>query len=173
MMLSPWLIGKGVVSKDAEERAKFYLSHINHNAFGAYTSESPGYRYIKKEVGDFISQRDGIPRSEVIDDNIYLTNGASEGVSLMLKTLIRNPKDGIMIPIPQYPLYTAEIAMNNAGQLWYYMNEDEGWSLDMNDLKDSVVRNHDRGVDPRAIVVINPGNPTGNVLTKGNIKEII
>jgi alanine transaminase len=81
-------------------------------------------------------------------------------------------KAGIMIPIPQYPLYSASIEEFNLGQVGYYLDEDNGWALSIDELERSFAEAKDH-FDMKALVVINPGNPTGQVLTKQNIEEII
>lgn len=79
---------------------------------------------------------------------------------------------GIMIPVPQYPLYSATITEFNACPVPYYLNEENNWSLDVSELKHAI--NEARGkCVPRAICVINPGNPTGQVLSRENIEEVI
>lgn len=83
-----------------------------------------------------------------------------------------NKKTGIMIPIPQYPLYSASIEEFNLGQVGYYLDEDKNWGLDYAELNRSYEANKNK-FNIKAIVVINPGNPTGQVLTKGNIESII
>lgn len=77
---------------------------------GSY-SESRGIEIVRKHVAEFISQRDGVPCSY---KNIYLVNGASEGIKTMLYVVMGDEcgdsKTGVMIPTPQYPLYTAALA---------------------------------------------------------------
>ena len=77
---------------------------------GSY-SESRGIEIVRKHVAEFISQRDGVPCSY---KNIYLVNGASEGIKTMLYVVMgdecSDKKTGVMIPTPQYPLYTAALA---------------------------------------------------------------
>lgn len=87
--------------------------------------------------------------------------------------LIRGQNDGIMIPIPQYPLYSALIQLNGGTQINYYLDETQNWSLDTSDVKKKITDAKKAGIDIRCIVVINPGNPTGQVLSKSNIEEII
>lgn len=67
---------------------------------------------------------------------------------------------GVMISIPQYPLYSAAIAELGAVQINYYLNENNCWSLDINELQRALdeARQH---CNPRALCIINPGNPTG------------
>ncbi len=102
-----------------------------------------------------------------------MTNGASEGVRTAFTMLIRNSNDGVMIPIPQYPLYSALITLNGGRQIPYYLDETQNWALDVSDVKSKISQAQREGVNIRCIVVINPGNPTGQVLSKENIQEII
>lgn len=78
-----------------------------------------------------------------------------------------------MIPIPQYPLYSALITLNGGYQIPYYLDESQNWSLDVADVKQKIDKAQREGINIRCIVVINPGNPTGQVLSRTNIQEII
>lgn len=80
---------------------------------------------------------------------------------------------GVMVPIPQYPLYSATIAEFNMGQIGYYLNEETGWGLDISELNRAISDARSNNIQPRAIVVINPGNPTGQVLSRENIEQVI
>lgn len=81
---------------------------------GSY-SESRGIKIVREHVAEFISERDGFPCSY---KSVYLLNGASEGIKTMLFIVMDNTdtsnKTGILIPRPQYPLYSAAIAQLNA-----------------------------------------------------------
>ena len=55
----------------------------------------------------------------------------------------------------------------------YFLDEDNNWSLDLNEIQRTLDQGIAEGVEPRAIVVINPGNPTGNVLSKKNLEDVI
>lgn len=78
-----------------------------------------------------------------------------------------------MIPVPQYPLYTATLALLNATPVPYYLNEQDSWSTDIPQLREELVRAKSRGIDVRCIVVINPGNPTGSSLREEDIRAVI
>ena len=81
-------------------------------------------------------------------------------------------RPGVMIPIPQYPLYSASLAEYNMHQIGYFLNEDKNWSLDISEIE----RAYEAAANectPRAIVIINPGNPTGNVLSRANIEAVV
>lgn len=116
------------------------------------------------------AERDGYPADP---ESIYMTTGASGGVSNMLKVVIANPKCGVLIPIPQYPLYTAELALNAAKAVPYYLIEEDGWGVNVQQMRDAVHKARDEGTDVRAIVIINPGNPTGQCLSVENMQDIV
>jgi alanine transaminase len=78
----------------------------------------------------------------------------------------------VLIPIPQYPLYSATLAEFGLDQIGYYLNEDNKWSLEVNELERAMNESKDKCM-PRVLVVINPGNPTGQVLTRTNIEKVI
>ncbi len=65
-----------------------------------------------------------------------------------------------MIPVPQYPLYSATLSEYGAYQIDYYLDEDNNWALDIDELERALNESKDHCV-PRGIVIINPGNPTG------------
>lgn len=156
-------------SKDAVERANFYLESLPHRATGGY-SDSGGYRTVIAEVKDYINKRDDI---NVDMDDIYLLNGASEGIATMLRLLIKDDNDAIMIPIPQYPIYSALITKFGGKQVPYYLNENRGWGLDLNDLEKSYQDARENGINMRGIVIINPGNPTGQILSQENLQSVL
>ena len=81
-------------------------------------------------------------------------------------------KPGVMIPIPQYPLYSASLAEYDMDQVGYYLDEAKGWSLDVAELERAYNAAKDKS-DIKAIVVINPGNPTGQVQNRDNIEAVI
>ncbi|MBA4311123.1 MAG: aminotransferase class I/II [Chlorobiaceae bacterium] len=148
--------------------AKEFLKKHPHGT-GAYT-QSAGIPFIKQAVADFIKKRDGIPTNK---DYIILTDGASKGVQAALMALLKTPNDGFMIPIPQYPLYSATISLYGGTQIGYYIDETGHWQLNKNILEKSIAKAKAEGINPVAIAVINPGNPTGAILSLENIKMII
>lgn len=153
---------------DVKQRAKDILSDVG--SVGAY-SHSKGATSIREHVKEFIEQRDGGHSSD--SELIYLTSGASGGVSLLMQVLIANPQCGIMIPIPQYPLYSATLSLYNAKSVPYHLNSKDDWSTNVEEMSQNVDQARQNGIDVRAIVIINPGNPTGSCLTLENIQAII
>lgn len=153
---------------DVIEAAQHILKGSKHG-LGAY-SESKGVKTVRDAVAQFIRERDGI---EANPDHIYLTDGASKGVQTALRLLVATEHDGIMIPIPQYPLYSATITLYDAHQVGYFLDEAKDWKLNRTLLEESFQKAKDMGIRVRAICVINPGNPTGAVLDFENIRMII
>lgn len=168
--LNPELMNSSNISKDAKERAKKFLDFVHYPyAIGAY-SASQGLLPVREGVKKYIEERDKYP-SDV--NKIFLTDGASDGVRTILNILIRGPQDGVLIPIPQYPLYSALITLMNGTPVPYYLDESKGWALDMKDLEENYNKAKKEGKAARAIVVINPGNPTGQVMTSENLQDIV
>jgi alanine transaminase len=173
LVTHPPLLNSEEFPADAKSRAKDILDGCRGASVGSY-SDSVGIEIIRTHVAQYIERRDGGIKAN--HNNIILSAGASESIRAVLKLFVGNTsgKDqpGIMIPIPQYPLYSASLAEYNIAQIGYYLNEDTAWSLDLPELERSV--NEARKTScPRAIVIINPGNPTGSVLSEQNIKDVI
>lgn len=156
-----------IFPQDTQERAKLLLEDIG--SVGAY-SHSKGAAVVRKHVAEFIEHRDGYPSDPEL---IYLTTGASGGVQLLLQVIIAGPESGVMIPIPQYPLYSAALALYNAQPVKYDLNPFDDWSLDVGAMSKSIDQARSNGVDVRACAVINPGNPTGQCLSYQNIQDLI
>ncbi len=154
--------------EDAVSAARAFIAGSKHG-IGAY-SESKGVRFVREAVADFIRARDGI---QADPEAIYLTDGASKGVQTALRMLIAGPQDGIMVPIPQYPLYSATITLYGGRMAGYYLDEANGWKLSRVELEKAYEKAGSEGTRIKAICVINPGNPTGSVLDHDNIAMVL
>lgn len=142
---------------------------------GAYT-HSKGFAFVRRAVADFINRRDGFTAgaAQAADpERIFLTNGASQAASFVIDLLISGGDDGVMIPIPQYPLYSAAIRKAGGAQINYYPYEERGWIFDRQLLEAAYHNARSQGINPKAIVVINPANPTGAILTEDCMREIV
>ncbi|MBT3337436.1 MAG: aminotransferase class I/II-fold pyridoxal phosphate-dependent enzyme [Anaerolineae bacterium] len=142
---------------------------------GAYT-ESKGFRFVREAIANFINKRDGFNTTNGLEanpDHIFLTDGASDGAKRVLNLLIAKKTDGVMIPIPQYPLYSASIKAFGGNQVNYYPDEDRDWALDRAALESAYNTATEQGTDVKVIVVINPGNPTGAILDSASIHEVV
>ncbi len=153
---------------DIVKRVKDILARHPHGT-GAYT-QSAGIPFVRKAVADFIAKRDGI---KVDPTRVIMTDGASKGVQAVLTALIKNENDGFMIPIPQYPLYSASLTLLGGKAIGYYLDESNHWQLDETVLTESLTSARKDKINAVGLVVINPGNPTGAVLSRENIKMII
>ena len=161
-------VPEGTFPKDVEDVARLVLRESEHG-LGAYT-DSKGMRFVREAVADFIRLRDGVPADP---EAIYLTDGASKGVQAVLRILIADARDGILIPIPQYPLYSASVMLLGGAQQGYLLDETSGWKLSLDALARAREQARADGVRVRAIVVINPGNPTGGVLDEDDIETVL
>ena len=152
------IVPEGTFPADVVERAK-KLIEANPGGSGAY-SASKGIPLVCQDVADFISRRDGYACSP---DSIFLTNGASPSVQNALLIATSSPQDGFLTPIPQYPLYSAAITMNNAKLIGYHLDEENKWGIDFEELEQKYAEAVEQGIHPKGLIVINPGNPTGMV----------
>ncbi|XP_051024657.1 alanine aminotransferase 2 isoform X1 [Acomys russatus] len=167
----PNLLNSPSFPEDAKKRARRILQACGGNSLGSY-SASQGVNCIREDVAAFITRRDGVPADP---DNIYLTTGASDGISTILKLLVSGggkSRTGVMIPIPQYPLYSAVISELDAVQVNYYLDEDNCWALNVDELRRAVRQAKDH-CDPKVLCIINPGNPTGQVQSRKCIEDVI
>lgn len=169
---APFLLDRpdveSIFAKDAIARAKKFLASFK-GGVGAYT-DSRGNPLVREEVAKFFTDRDGVPSNP---DHVFLTDGASVAVRMCLNTLIRNENDGILVPIPQYPLYSASIQLYGGTLVPYQLNESKGWALSLESLKSAVKEARLEGKHVRALVFINPGNPTGQCLSQSNLEELV
>jgi alanine transaminase len=154
--------------KDIVARVRHILQ-MHPPGTGAYT-QSAGIPFIRQAVADFISRRDGIPADK---DHILLTDGASKGVQTVLLAIVTSPHDGVMTPIPQYPLYSASLALYGGAQIGYFLDENNEWQLNQSILTASWEAATTKGIKPKAIVAINPSNPTGSILSRENLEMIV
>eukprot|EP00730_Choanoeca_flexa_P014224 TRINITY_DN6140_c0_g1_i2.p1 TRINITY_DN6140_c0_g1~~TRINITY_DN6140_c0_g1_i2.p1 ORF type:complete len:605 (+),score=96.85 TRINITY_DN6140_c0_g1_i2:193-1815(+) len=153
---------------DVIERTKEYV--MNGATIGAY-STSQGLPIVRKQIATYLEQRDEGVKADI--NNLFTTAGASEGIAVLLSAMISKPNVGIMIPIPQYPLYSATITLCNGRDVPYYLDESASWSVSIDSLRQSLAEARADGTDVRAMCVINPGNPTGQVLTQETMQDVI
>lgn len=153
--------------QDVIDRARFLIREIG--SVGAY-SQSTGVPAIRKSVARYIEKRDGFPADP---NNIYLSAGASSGVNTLMHIICSAENVGVLVPIPQYPLYTATLSVLNARCCPYYLDESNSWGTDMESIQSAYDEAKSNGTEVRAIVIINPGNPTGASLSRSGIEGII
>ncbi|CAE8674877.1 unnamed protein product, partial [Polarella glacialis] len=169
-LAEPSLLEKpGLFPEDVRERAAHYLKGMKDGRAGAY-SHSKGHLVYRKDVAKFLADRDGV---ETDPEDVFLTDGASGAVKMVLQMLVRGPEDGVMLPIPQYPLYSATMTLLGGQSVGYFLDESAGWGISTQELERSISEFRATGGKPRAICVINPGNPTGQVLSREAMTDVL
>ncbi|KAF6002935.1 glycerol-3-phosphate O-acyltransferase 2 [Cyanidiococcus yangmingshanensis] len=178
---------------DVREAAERILRSAGLGGTGAY-SDSQGVSVIRQDVAAYMNARDGIADGSPLaarTEDVFLTNGSS-GAILMLMALLSGVNDGsvalrgegegahlgsmrpgILIPVPQYPIYSALSTALGIEALHYHLVEDQGWAIQVSELSEQVREARRRGIDARALVVISPGNPTGQLLRPENVRELV
>lgn len=143
---------------------------------GGYT-QANGILGVRETIAKFIERRDDAASGRKLGpcdpSQIFMTNGASSAIMITLRLLINGPKDGIMCGVPQYPLYPATIQLYGGSLIPYYLDESKGWSLNIVHIEKMYKQAVRMGITPRALCVINPGNPTGSLLEPSNIDQVI
>jgi alanine-synthesizing transaminase len=99
-------------------------------------------------------------------DDIYLGNGVSELISLAMQALLNNG-DEVLVPAPDYPLWTAAVSLSGGTAVHYVCDEQADWYPDILDIESKINSN------TRALVIINPNNPTGAVYSKEILLQLI
>ena len=126
-------------------------------------SDSKGILSARRAVVTRYELIEGFPRFDV--DDVYLGNGASELIQMVLQALLDNG-DQVLIPAPDYPLWTACTSLAGGTPVHYLCDETNGWNPDIADMESKIT---DR---TKAIVVINPNNPTGAVYSREILEQI-
>ena len=125
--------------------------------------DSKGLFSARKAVMQYTQQKDIIG---VDIEDIYLGNGVSELIVMSMQALL-NAKDEVLIPAPDYPLWTAAVTLSGGKAIHYRCDEEQDWQPDIEDIRSKITKN------TKAIVVINPNNPTGAVYSDAVLKQII
>jgi len=127
-------------------------------------SDSKGILSARRAVVTRYELVEGFPRFDV--DAVFLGNGVSELITMTLQSLLDNG-DQVLIPAPDYPLWTASTALAGGTPVHYLCDETNGWQPDLADMESKITP------QTKAIVVINPNNPTGAVYTRETLGRIV
>jgi len=143
-----------------DEIVQDMIRNLPHTA--GYT-DSKGLFAPRKSVVHY-TQEKGIVGVTV--DDVYLGNGASELITMSLNALLDNG-DEVLVPAPDYPLWTASVSLSGGRPVHYLCDEGAGWLPDLEDIR--------RKITPRTrgIVVINPNNPTGALYPDDLLREVV
>jgi len=150
----------GVFGFDPPEEIQLDMIRNLSNA-SAY-SDSKGIFAARKAIMQYCQEK-GI--QGVALDDVYTGNGVSELIVLSMNALL-NDGDEVLVPTPDYPLWTAAVSLSSGTPVHYLCDESKEWAPDLNDLR--------KKITPRtkAIVVINPNNPTGAIYSKEVLLEL-
>ncbi len=146
---------------DAPEEIQ--LDMIRNLPDSAGYSDSKGIFAARKAVMHY-TQEQGI--KGVVLDDIYLGNGASELIVMATNGLLNNG-DELLLPAPDYPLWTAAASLSGGTPVHYLCDEANGWMPDLDDIRAKIT------LATRGIVVINPNNPTGALYSDELLKAIV
>ena len=135
---------------------------VNMHGAAAYT-DSKGMFAPRKAVMHYTQ---GKNIAGVGIEDIYLGNGASELIVMSMNGLLNNG-DEVLVPAPDYPLWTAAVSLSGGNPVHYVCDEQSGWFPDIEDMRRKITSN------TKAIVVINPNNPTGALYPREVLLEIV
>lgn len=131
--------------------------------------EAHGYsdsRGIKSARLAVVYRYEQVPGFPALDpDDVYLGNGVSELITMTMQALL-DEGDEVLIPAPDYPLWTAMTSLGGGTPVHYLCDEQNGWQPDIEDIRSKITER------TKAIVVINPNNPTGAVYTREVLDQI-
>ena len=135
---------------------------VNLGNASGYT-DSKGLFAARKAIMHYTQQKN---IAGVTLDDIIIGNGVSELIVMAMQGLLNNG-DEVLVPAPDYPLWTAAVSLAGGTPRHYLCDEGAGWLPDLDDIRSKVTRN------TKAIVIINPNNPTGAVYPDEMLKELV
>jgi alanine-synthesizing transaminase len=150
----------GVFGFDPPEEIQLDMIRNLSNA-SAY-SDSKGIFAARKAIMQYCQEK-GI--QGVTLDDIYTGNGVSELIVLAMNALLNNG-DEVLVPAPDYPLWTAAVSLSGGTPIHYLCDESKEWAPDLADLRSKITPR------TKAIVMINPNNPTGAIYSKAVLMEL-
>lgn len=151
----------GAFNFDIDPRIQEYVIQ-NFAKAGGY-SDSSGIAEARLAIKAYHEKR-GIKNITI--DDIYIGNGVSELIAVVMQALL-NPGDEVLLPAPDYPLWTASVNLCEGKAVHYICDEESDWNPDLKDMESKITPK------TKAIVLINPNNPTGSVYSKEIIQGVV
>jgi alanine-synthesizing transaminase len=140
------------------------LADVTHHlADSQGYSDSRGIWSARTAVAQFYQQR-GLRDTNV--DDVFIGNGVSELIGMVLQTFLDDGNE-ILVPAPDYPLWTGAVSLSGGTPVHYLCDEENGWSPDLADIESKITEN------THGIVIINPNNPTGAVYSKEVVDGLV
>ena len=136
---------------------------IRNLASAAGYTDSKGLFAPRKAIQHY-TQEKGIAGVEI--DDVFIGNGASELITMSMNALLNNG-DEVLLPAPDYPLYTAAVSLSGGRPVHYICDELSDWLPDLDDIRRKITPN------TKALVVINPNNPTGALYPREMLLELV
>ena len=126
-------------------------------------SDSKGLKTAREAIKEYYKTKS---INELNLEDIYIGNGVSELILMSMQALL-NPNDEILVPTPDYPLWTASVNLSGGKAVHYLCDEENEWYPDIDDIKRKITKN------TKGIIIINPNNPTGSLYPKEILEQII
>ena len=164
--------GEKVIYLNIGDPLKYDFQPPEHVMKALYEAVKEGYNYYslsegEKELREAIVEKEKKwNKVDLKPENILVTQGVSEAINF-LSAILLDPGDEILIPEPAYPLYLSMPGLYDARVVKYSCTEENEWNPDVDDIATKITPK------TRAIVVINPNNPTGAVYSEKTIKRIL
>jgi len=127
-----------------------------------YYCESSGI----KEALEAIAKHNNKLGIECTEDDVVITLGVSEAVDICVGALL-NRDENMLIPAPSYPVYGSYMDLYEVGKNFYVLDEENGWDLNIDEIEKKINKK------TKAIVIINPNNPTGGLYDKKTLKDLV
>ncbi|KAM4688726.1 alanine aminotransferase 2-like [Discoglossus pictus] len=168
----PALLESSEFPEDAKNKARSILKHLDDGSVGSY---NPGYisETVPQKIARFIERRDGGIHSN--PQNIIVCSGATQGILSVLSLVVNQDeplRTGIMISVPQYPVYVDAIVLSGAVQVEFPLDEENEWAVNVSSIRQSLYEAR-KYCNPKVLCIINPGNPTGQVQSRQCIEDVV
>ncbi|XP_063183759.1 alanine aminotransferase 1-like [Chroicocephalus ridibundus] len=168
----PQLLGDPALPEVARRRARRVLGEMDAGNIGGYNHEHRGLG-VPARVARFLQRRDaGVPCHP---RNVVLCSGTSSILPFVLSLLVDAGSavaTGVLVPVPGPPLLGGATGLAGAVAVPYLLDEERGWAVDGRAVREALRRARDT-CHPKVLCVVNPGDPTGHVLSRQNMEDVV